>query len=527
MTTNSEETIDVRPYLAVVWRQKYLILTFCVSAALASLAMTYVVSEKYIASSTILYQPNQAGTFRPRDREALGFPTPMVSLDSIGDTLEELAKSDGVIENVVKTLHLDVKRPRPPSNVFMTAFHAVKDTAKEYGGKAWDLLRHGRIIEKDPFGQAMATLRKNLTVKRTAKAYTFQLEVVDTDPKIAAAAVDEIAQTLATFLENARHQQSRATREGLAVRLAENEREIADLRSKIDTFRNDTKVSSLSEELSLKLKTLESFREEYSRAQNDLQALRQKRGEEQQQLSQQEQSVKYDSTSTQNPVVEELQLELAKLEVERSGLLGRYTDQHQDVRTIDAKIAQIRKRLESESSQIVSSESVRTNDIYQKLLGNRLSTDAEIEAVTARIKAYNGSIAEETGRARDLASREQPLANMLLQLASAERSYVLISEAYEEARIGGSRASNEIAILHRAFVPQAPARPIKIYHVAVSAGLSLVLAIGLAFLFDFFDTSIRRIDQVQRVLHLPVLATIPALEPGTPRGTLIILDRQV
>jgi uncharacterized protein involved in exopolysaccharide biosynthesis len=526
MTTNIEPTIDIRPYLAVVWRQRYLIFTFCVSAALASLAMTYVVSEKYVASATILYQPNEAGTFRPKDREALGFPTPMVSLDSIGDTLDELAKSDAVIDPVVRTLGLDVKRPRPPSNIVMTAFHAVKDTAKEYGGRAWELLRYGRIIEKNPFAQAMATLRKNLEIRRTAKAYTFQLEVVDTDPAVAAATVDQVAQTLAKFLEDERLRQVRATREGLAERLAQNETEIATLRADVDTFRKDTKVSSLAEELSLKLKTLESFREEHSRARNDLQALRQKRDEEQEQLSQQKQSVKYDSTSAQNPVVEEMQMALAKLEVERSGLLGRFTEQHQDVRTIDAKMAQVRKKLESESSQVVKSESVRTNDIYQKLLGDRLSTDAEIEAVTARIQAYDHSIAEETGRARDLAAQEQRQAKLLLQLASAERSYVLISEAYEEARIAESRASNEVSILHKAFVPQAPSRPIKIYHVGLSAALSFVLAIGLAFLFDFLDTSIRRIDQVQRVLNLPVLATIPVLEARSSEGTLIIIDRQ-
>jgi uncharacterized protein involved in exopolysaccharide biosynthesis len=523
---NTADTIDVRPYLAVVWRQKSLIATFCLSAALASLAMTYVMSEKYVASTTILYQPNSAGTFRPKDREALGFPTPMVSLDSIGDTLDELAKSDTVTETVVRALRLDLKRPRPPSNVIMTAVYAMKDTAKEYAGKAWELMRYGRIIEKDPLGVAMIKLKENVAIRRTAKAYTFQLEVVDTDPAIAAATVDQMILTLAKFLEDERLKQVRATRAGLAARLAQNDREIAALRLEVDSFRKNSNVSSLSEELSLKLKTLESFREEHSRARNDLASLRQKRAEEQIQLGEQEQSVKYDSTSTANPVVEEMRLELAKLEVERSGLLGRFTEEHQEVKTIDAKMAQVRRKLESETSNVVRSESVRTNDIYQKLLSDRLETDAEIEAVTARIHAYESSILEETGRARSLSSQDQRQADLLLQLASAERSYVLISEAFEEARIAESRASQEVSNFHKAFVPSAPARPIKIYHVGVSAALSLMLAIGLAFLFDFFDTSIRRIDQVQRVLNLPVLATIPALEAGAPSNSMIIIDRK-
>lgn len=526
-TSNTGETFDIRPHLAIVLRQKYLILTFCVSAALTSLALTYVFSEKYVAYSTILYQPNEAVTFRPKDREALGFPTPLVSLESIGNTLDEFAKSDGAIERVVRALRLDVKRPRPESSWFMTTFHSVKDTVKEYGGKTWQLMRYGRVLEKDPFGQAMADLRKNLTIRRTAKAYTFRLEVVDNDPAMAAVIVDRAAEVLSKFLEDERLRLARETREGLATRLGQNEGEIAALRNQLENFKKDTKVSSLSEELSLKLKTVASFQEEYSRARNDLEALQQKREEQQQQLDQQEQSVKYDSTSTQNPVVEEMQLELAKLEVERSGLLGKFTEQHQEVKTLDARMAQVRRKLGTEAAKVVSSESVRTNDIYQKLLSDRLATDAEIEAVTARIRAYDSSIGQETGLARALTSNEQRLGNLSLQLAGAERSYVLISEAYEEARIAESRAASEVSILHKAFVPRAPARPIKILHVGVSAGLSLVLAIGLAFLFNFFDTSIRRIDQVERVLNIPVLGTIPAVRPVARGGGPLLIDRTV
>lgn len=524
MTTNTSEAIDLRPHLAVLLRQKHLILTFCLSAALASLGLTYVFSEKYVAYTTVLYQPNEAGTFRPKDREALGFPTPMVSLESIGNTLDELAKSDGAIEAVVRTLHLDVKRPRPPSNFFVNTFHTVKDTAKEYARNAWQLMRYGRVLERHPFAEAMADLRKNLTTERTAKAYTFQLEVVDNDPAMAAAIVDQVAVTLAKFLEDERLRQVRETREGVVVRLRQNESEIADLRRQLEGFQKDTDVSSLSQELSLRLKTLASFREEHARARNELEALYKKRAEEQQQLDRQAPSVKYDSTSTQNPVVDEMKLELAKLEVERSGLLGKYTEQHQEVKALDAKMAQVRRKLETEVNTVVRSESVRTSDIYQKLLGNRLATEAEIESLTARVRAYDNSIGQESSHARNLASKEQQLASLTLQLASAERSYVLIGEAYEEARIAESRAASEVSILHKALVPTAPARPIKILHVGVSAILSLLLAIGLTFLFDFFDNSIRSIDQVERILNVPVLGTIPAVQ--SPDGSTVVTARR-
>lgn len=508
----STESFDMRPHLAVLLRQKYPILLFCLSASLSSLALTYVFSEKYVAYATVLYQPNEAVTFRPKDREALGFPTPAVSLESIGNTLDELVKSDAMLEHLVRTLHLDVKRPRPESNALVMAFRFVKDSAKEYAGNAWEMLRYGRLIDKNPVAEAMAALRRNLTIQRAAKAYTFRLLAVDNDPGMAATIVDTVADQLASLLEAERLRIAKANSQGLAVRLGNNEREIADLRLRLETFKKESAVSSLSEELSLKLKTVAGFREESSRSANDLQALLRRRAELQEQLERQEQLIKYDSTTTQNPIAEEMRLELAKLEVERSGLLGKFTEQHEEVRSLDARIAQARARLQTESTSVVSSESVRANEIYRKLLSDRLATDAEIASVRARLSAYDGSIGREQIAAQNLTSKEQQFADLTLQLEGAERSYVLINEAYEEARIAESRSVSEMSILHQAFVPSAPARPIKILHVGVTAGLSLVLAVGLVFFLNFFDTSIRRIDQVERVLNIPVLATIPKVD---------------
>ncbi len=525
MAGQADGSINLKPFFAIIARQKYVILTFVLSSTLASLALTYVISEQYLAYSTMLYQPNDAVTFRPKETSALGFPTPVVSLESIGNTIDEMIKSDGVLSRIVQTLHLDVRRPRQDPNLLVHLFRTTKDTAKAWGTKGWQLMRYGRVLPDDPFASAMANLQKNLNVRRTAKAYTFQIEVLDPDPARAALIVDEAADVLASALRDEQVRSASESRESLAGRLHQNEEEIAGLRRQMETFKQDTHVSSLPEELSLKLKTVASFQEEFSRAQNELRALQRRRAELEAQLQTQQQSVKYDSTTGENPVVEDLKLQIARLQVERSGLLGKYTEEHQEVKAVDARIAEAQRRLQAETEKVVQSESVRSNEIYQKLLTDRMSTDADISALTARIKAYSGSIGQENSAAQDLTSKEQQLGDLSLRLTSAERSNALISEAYEEAKIAESRAASEITILHKALVPTAPARPIKILHVGLSAALSAIVAIGLTFLLNFFDTSIRSIDQIEGVLHLPVLATIPAVDPAESHGSVFLIDR--
>jgi len=507
----SEEPLDLRPSLRVLGRAKWLILTFSLSAGLSALGLTYVFSEKYASSAAILYQPNDNVTFRPKTPEALGFPMPMVTLETIGNTLEEVAKSDGVIAEIVATLKLDEPRPKPPTGKWLTAARKAKDSLKTLGAKSWQILRYGRVLPLDPFASAMADLRASLRISRTNKAYTFQLEAISSDPQLAAAIVDCAGAVLSRFLIGERLRLARETRASIEARVAENEQEIIALRERIEAFKQQTSVASLPEEVSLKLKAVAGYEEDLARARADLNGLQRKRDEIQQQLVHEQRFVQYLSTSTQNPITEEMRLELARLEVERSGLLKKFTEAHPEVTSIDARIAQAKSKLTSEAAKVVSSESVRLNDIYQKLLSDRLTADADIRALNEKIQSYTSSIGRESTVTHALTAKEKELADLNLQLAGAERSYAMLGEAREEARIAESNVGREISILHKAPVPSAPVRPIKILHVGLSTGLSLILGIGMAFVFDFLNTTLRTTQRLHQVLNVPVLGTIPAV----------------
>lgn len=69
-----------------------------------------------------------------------------------------------------------------------------------------------------------------------------------------------------------------------------------------------------------------------------------------------------------------------------------------------------------------------------------------------------------------------------------------------------------VAVVDPALVPTDPVRPRKAMNVAVAFVLGGMVAVGLAFLLEFLDTSVRTPEDVQRHLGLPVLATIPEFE---------------
>src|SRR5262249_8477762 len=92
----------------------------------------------------------------------------------------------------------------------------------------------------------------------------------------------------------------------------------------------------------------------------------------------------------------------------------------------------------------------------------------------------------------------------------------LLQRQRELEAISGER-TNELSIENPGRLTSVPVAPARIRNIIVAFLLSLVAGIGLAFLLDFLDDTVKSIDDVDRYLHLPALALIPAGRNETPR----------
>jgi capsular exopolysaccharide synthesis family protein len=78
-----------------------------------------------------------------------------------------------------------------------------------------------------------------------------------------------------------------------------------------------------------------------------------------------------------------------------------------------------------------------------------------------------------------------------------------------ELQIANGDRGNEVSVENYSRVPRSPVGPPRLRNVVIGFILSLVAGIGLAFLLDFLDDTVKSLDDIDRYIHLPALALIP------------------
>jgi len=90
--------------------------------------------------------------------------------------------------------------------------------------------------------------------------------------------------------------------------------------------------------------------------------------------------------------------------------------------------------------------------------------------------------------------------------------YSYLLQRQQEMRIVASSSTGNVEIVDRAQVPTIPIKPNKKKNLALGLILGLMLGVGLTFLLDYLDRTIKDEDDVREKLGLPVIGTIPRIK---------------
>ncbi len=188
--------------------------------------------------------------------------------------------------------------------------------------------------------------------------------------------------------------------------------------------------------------------------------------------------------------------EITAAKIERANLLQSYKEKHPKVKQADAKLEALRQNLLS-----------TINRLFQKL-------DADLVVLRNGEQNMAEALEDFKREAVELNTKRVEYSKLKSEVASTEELYNLLFRQLKETSITGDLVEEStIRILESARAAQNITRPLRREQIiGFGAVISLFLGIGLAFLFEYFDKTIRTPEDVEHYIGLPVLGTIPKID---------------
>jgi capsular exopolysaccharide synthesis family protein len=201
--------------------------------------------------------------------------------------------------------------------------------------------------------------------------------------------------------------------------------------------------------------------------------------------------------------VQRLREKISELNERKAALLVNYTNEWPEVKKIDEQLKRLEAELQEAPKEIIAG------------LKNRYETAKKKEAELS--SSYSG----ERARANVASVAELGLGDWTQRIETNKQLYQTYLQRQRELKVTeGERASGNVSTVEEARVPREPIGPPRMRNIIIALLLSLAVGVGLAFLLDYLDDTLKSVEDVDRHLHLPTLALIPA-----PRETRRLLAR--
>ncbi len=485
----------LRDIIGVIFRHKTLLVSSFLAIFLGVILGTWMLPTKYETSMKILIKRERVDPVVTPSSNVQSLVVRDVTLEDLNSEVE-LLRSRDLLEKVVVSCGL----------------HLHKN--ESFLSRILKYLPLGEKAESSPDSQipnAVLALEKNLIAWPIEKSKMIQVNYASQDPKLTA----RVLQTLSElYLEKhlAVHrppgtldffeQQTEQYKKGLAAA----EKHLAE-------FNRSEGVVSVEIEKDITLRKLSDTESQLRETQAARAALEQRiKLLEAQAAATPERIVTQVRTMDNSSLLQQIRSKLLDLEMKRADLLTKYDPEYRTVKEIDGQISQARDALDKAEKNPIREESTDLDRTRQWLDEELAKARAERAALGARETQIQMSLDSYRRSARQISSREIPLTDLERQAKTAEENYLLYLRKQEEARISDALDRKHIvnvAMVEAATVPAMPTGPNWPLNLTLGFTLALLTSIGLAIAADYIDPTFRTPGEVEHVLAVPVIASLP------------------
>ena len=472
--------IQINYYLDILSRRRWLIIIpFCIVMIIGIVAAIKL-PKQYSANTLILIQPQTVPTDYVRPLTTTGIESRIASIS------QEI-KSQSNMEHLIDKFNL-FNDPEN-ANVFM------EDKIKKLREK----------ITVDVFNER----------RGKSFAQAFSISFKGQDPYTVENVTNYIAETFINENMRIRSEESLGTSEFIETQLNSVRLELEKLERKLKIFRENN-MGGLPEQLDTNLRILDRLQLEHNQKQETLREAKKRLVLINEQIIATENMINSagyasDPKNSENDPYVKLQ----KMRMELDDLKSRYTESHPDVLKLKAMVELLENQLKNKKSLTIGRINpffaARFNDLKQQ----KTETSFEIEKLENDIQELNSQTTYYQNLVDETPQKEQELITLNRDYQNMKNNYNSLLEKKMEANLAVNLEINkkgeQFRIIDRAKLPNKPSDPNMIKLFQITFLIARGLGVCLVFSFEYLDSTVRNIKDLELELGLTVLTSIPKI----------------
>ncbi len=483
-----DSSMSLRDILTILKRRKYSILLMLLSLILLSLLYTFAVKPTYRANAVIQIEREGA------DIVKFGNNTPITDgstgvNDPFFRTRYEMLRGRVIANRVINELNLYESLVPKKRSIFSLSgimdLLGLKDSSKTNSNKSTDYA---------------SIFSKNLLVQPIDKTHLVQITYEAHTPDEARNVVTSVVNNFIRSQIEAKSETGEYAKTFLGEQLADAKERLRKSENALVKYANEKGILGVDDKQGRHIRKLENL--DAALVQAEIKRI------EAESLYQQMKKVGSVSTVLSNPVITNLKASLVKLEGDYQEMLKTFKPNYPDMRRLQQQINNARSKLNQEMGNIQNS--MRADYLAAKRQENKIRT--ELSAFNEKMRTLQDSSLDYNTLKREVETNEK-LYNTLLQ-------------RFEEVNVTSAANTSSISIVEPAITPFKRYRPKPLLNLLIGSLSGLILGIGLAFLRESLDQSVKSPDELERISGLPVLGLIPRVTKNSVKKVLGVVVKK-
>jgi capsular exopolysaccharide synthesis family protein len=490
-TKSQKKEIDLLDYWRVVVKRKWILAAFAGVLVVFVAVLSFTATPLYRATATILIDEPSASLVNIQDVLNSGGYYQTDYLGTYFNTQLKLLTSRSLAERVAKKLNLGA---RPEFKTARTSRANPVQVAKGILSLRW--LFPGKkpataagSTAATPASYAFAVL-DGLDIMPIPETRIVQVSYTSSHPVLAADIINSLVEEFVNYSVETRYAATKQTSEFLSETVAQLRDDLKRKEEDLQKYGEEKKLLFLNDKESTVVNKFSDVNAAFTEAQID----RFKK----EALYRELKDLHIDALpeSVNNPVIQNLKASYSQAKSDHEEKSKFYRPDYPEMVKLKARVDSTKNALEEEIRKAVGAAEAD----YRAALNKEKSLQGLLDSQrTDVVRMNNNAILY-----RSLQIEVDNMRSLLSTLVSKQ------NEIQVSSQLGGLRTSN-IKIVDRALVPGAPFTPNTRRNLMMALLLGLFGGLGLVFLVEYLDNTVKGPEDVEKLTGLPSLGVIPYL----------------